>query len=99
MAQTMLTLFDLYAAVHPDGRAERMNLHRRKTFKSLYDAFDSHDDWRWLLVTIHTDTVVLIIDLWQTVVTNKFPYVEPFIVEPPLDTVDQAVGYVALHLC
>jgi len=96
---TNLTCYDAHAAITPDGRAERTNVLRHRTFKTIYDHFNDHNEWRWVLVSYVGEGEIHIVDLWQTVYMNEFPYVDAYIVPPSFDNVDQAIGYVVLTLC
>ena len=93
-----LELFDLLAAIHPDGRAEQMNVHRRTTFGVLYERFYDSLEWRWLLVNRCGATDVIILDLWQSQIIDTYPYAVCNEIPPTFDDLDQAIGYVALHL-
>ncbi len=94
-----LVCYDVHAAIRPDGRAERINILRHRTFKTIYDHLDDHDEWRWVLVSFVGETTIHILDLWKTSATDTFPYVEAYIEPPPFEDVDHAIGYIALHLC
>jgi hypothetical protein len=76
-----------------------MNVLRHRTFRAINHHFDDHDEWRWLLVSCVGEDEIHIIDLWLTGMSMTYPYVEPCFVPPPFDDLDQAIGYVALHLC
>lgn len=90
--------FDVHASVQPDGRAERVNTLDHRTFYTIHKMFKDHQHWRWLVVRKTNMPVYHVVDLWQTKLLNDFPYEDPFFSPEAFDSVDQAIGFIALHL-
>lgn len=90
--------YDVHASLTPAGRAERVNTLNHRTFVTIDRMFADHNDWRWLILTKTDDAAFYVIDLWQNIMVEDFPYVSPYFINHKFHNVDQAIGYINLEL-
>ena len=89
--------YDVLALVSPHGEATKANVLTRKTYSTIIKNVPMHE-YNWMVVRRTIENDIRVIDVFEPIMIDTFPYLEPCILNPTFKDVDHAIGFIVINL-